>query len=167
MPIRKGTRQDLPQVYELIKELALYERAPQEVTNTLAEMEQDGFGERPVFEFFVAEEEGRIVGLALYYTAYSTWKGRMLYLEDLVVTESRRRSGIGKKLFEAVAREAHKTKARRMAWQVLDWNEPAISFYKKINASLDGEWINCRLTSEQINQYVSSITSDTDSQRDQ
>jgi GNAT superfamily N-acetyltransferase len=157
LTIRKGTQTDLPQVYDLIKELALYERAPQEVTNTLSDMEQDGFGEKPIFGFFVAEEGGRIVGLALYYTAYSTWKGRMVYLEDLIVTESHRRSGIGRQLFGAVAQEAHKTKARRMSWQVLEWNEPAISFYQKINASLDAEWINCRLTGEQIAMYVRSL----------
>jgi GNAT superfamily N-acetyltransferase len=156
MIIRKGSRQDLPQVYDLINELALYERAPQEVTNTLEEMAQDGFGERPVFEFFVAEEGSRVVGLALYYTAYSTWKGRMLYLEDLIVTERYRRTGIGKKLFKAVAQEAQRVKAKRMAWQVLEWNEPAIAFYQTIQASLDGEWINCRLTEQQIADFVSS-----------
>jgi GNAT superfamily N-acetyltransferase len=157
MTIRRGKQQDLPQVYDLIKELALYERAPQEVTNTLEDMVHDGFGEKPIFAFFVAEEGGQIRGLALYYTAYSTWKGRTLYLEDLIVTEPYRRSGLGKKLFDAVAREAFQTKARRMAWQVLEWNEPAIAFYKKINASLDAEWINCRLTEEEIRRYASSL----------
>lgn len=155
--IRPGTRQDLPQVYGLIQELALYERAPQEVTNTLAELEQDGFGEKPIFGFFVAEEEDRIIGLALYYTAYSTWKGRMLYLEDLIVKEAYRRSGIGKRLFNAVAVHARKTKAKRMAWQVLEWNEPAIAFYRKINASFDAEWINCRLSEEQIAAYTRNL----------
>ena len=155
--IRLGIRQDLPQVYGLIQELALYERAPQEVTNTLAELEQDGFGEKPIFGFFVAEEEDRIIGLALYYTAYSTWKGRMLYLEDLIVKEAYRRSGIGKRLFNAVAVHARKTKAKRMAWQVLEWNEPAIAFYRKINASFDAEWINCRLSEEQIAAYTRNL----------
>lgn len=157
MTIRKGIEADLPQVYQLIKELALYERAPQEVTNNLEEMVRDGFGERPIFAFFVAEEGEEVIGLALYYTAYSTWKGRTLYLEDLIVTESHRRSGVGKKLFDAVALEAHQTNARRMAWQVLEWNEPAIGFYKKINASLDAEWINCRLTEEEISRYAGSL----------
>ncbi|TPE45420.1 GNAT family N-acetyltransferase [Pontibacter mangrovi] len=152
--IRKGTIDDLPQVYALVKELAEYERAPQEVTTTLLEMERDGFGENAIFKFFVAENEGGVVGIALYYTAYSTWKGRMLFLEDLVVTEKMRRAGVGKKLFKAVVQEARDTGAKRLKWQVLEWNEPAIAFYKKIGANLDGEWINCNMTDEQIQQYV-------------
>ncbi|NDK56880.1 GNAT family N-acetyltransferase [Pontibacter fetidus] len=152
--IRKGTIDDLPQVHALIQELAEYEKAPNEVTNTLDDMRHDGFGERPIFEFFVAEnaEEG-IIGIALYYTAYSTWKGKMIFLEDLVVTERLRRSGIGKRLFNAVAEEAKRVGAKRFKWQVLEWNEPAIAFYKKIGANLDGEWINCNMTEEQIQNY--------------
>lgn len=152
--IRPGTIEDLPQLMALVKELAEYERAPQEVTNTLIEMERDGFGENRIFKFFVAEGEEGIVGAALYYTAYSTWKGKTTYLEDLVVTERLRRSGIGRKLFDAVAREAREKGAKRFAWQVLDWNEPAIAFYKKIGASLDTEWINCRMTEEQLHNYT-------------
>jgi len=151
--IRKGLLDDLPQVHALILELAIYERAPQEVTNTLAEMELDGFGENPIYKFFVAESEDGIVGIALYFTAYSTWKGRTLYLEDLVVTERLRRAGIGRMLFNAVAREAKETSAKRFAWQVLEWNEPAIAFYKKIGATLETDWYNCRMTEEQIKQY--------------
>ena len=147
---------DLPQVHALIVELAEYEKAPQEVTNTVEDMHWDGFGENPIFKFFVAEsEEDGIVGIALYYMAYSTWKGKMLFLEDLIVTERYRRSGIGKMLFDAVAREAKEVGAKRFRWQVLEWNEPAIAFYKKIGASLDGEWINCNMTEEQINAYSS------------
>lgn len=145
----------MPQVYALIQELAEYERAPQEVTNTLLEMERDGFGENPIYKFFVAEsEEDGVVGLALYYTAYSTWKGRMLFLEDLVVTERMRRAGIGRLLFKEVMREAKLTGAKRFKWQVLEWNEPAIAFYKSIGANLDGEWINCNMTEEQIHQFA-------------
>ncbi len=151
--IRRGTIDDLPQVHGLIQELAEYEKAPQEVTNTLEDMRRDGFGEEPIFKFFVAETEEGIVGIALYYTAYSTWKGKMIFLEDLVVTERLRRSGIGKMLFDAVAREAKEVGAKRFKWQVLDWNEPAIAFYKKIGANLDGEWINCNMTEEQIRNY--------------
>ncbi|WP_299990197.1 GNAT family N-acetyltransferase [uncultured Pontibacter sp.] len=152
--IRKGTIDDLPQVHNLIKELAVYEKAPDEVTNTLEDMHWDGFGENPIFKFFVAETEEGIVGIALYYIAYSTWKGKMLFLEDLIVTERQRRSGIGKMLFNAVAREAKEIGAKRMKWQVLDWNEPAIAFYRKIGANLDGEWINCNMTEEQIKAYT-------------
>ncbi|NEM96533.1 GNAT family N-acetyltransferase [Pontibacter burrus] len=153
--IRKGTLDDLPQVLQLIHELAAYEKAPQEVTNTLEDMHWDGFGERPIFEFFVAEStEDGIVGIALYYMGYSTWKGKMLYLEDLIVTERLRRSGIGKKLFDAVAAEAKRVNAKRFRWQVLEWNEPAIAFYKKIGAELDGEWLNCTMTEQQIMDYT-------------
>jgi len=151
--IRKGDIDDLPQVYALIRELAEFERAPQEVTNTLEDMERDGFGENPIFKFFVAESAEGIVGIALYYIAYSTWKGRMLFLEDLVVTERMRRAGIGRQLFKAVAQEAKETGVKRFKWQVLEWNEPAIAFYKKIGANLDGEWINCNMTEEQIQQF--------------
>ena len=154
--IRKGTKADLPAALNLIQELAEYERAPQEVTNTVADMEREGFGENPLFGFFVAENEGgEIVGIALYYFVYSTWKGRTLYLEDIVVTERLRRQRIGRKLFDAVVQVAHETGAKRMAWQVLDWNKPAIAFYQQIGATLDSEWINCRLTPEQIQAYVS------------
>ncbi|MDX5421555.1 MAG: GNAT family N-acetyltransferase [Hymenobacteraceae bacterium] len=151
--IRKGIIDDLPQVLGLIQELAEYERAPNEVTNTLEDMERDGFGENQIFKFFVAEGEEGIVGIALYYTAYSTWKGKTLYLEDLVVTERMRRSGVGRKLFDAVAQEAKETGVKRFRWQVLEWNEPAIAFYNKIGAELDGEWINCTMTEEQIRNY--------------
>lgn len=152
--VRKGTIEDLPQLFALIKELAEFERAPQEVTNTLLEMERDGFGENRIFKFFVAEVSEEIIGIALFYTAYSTWKGKTLYLEDLVVTEKMRRSGVGKKLFDAVAQEAKETGAKRFAWQVLNWNEPAIAFYKNIGASIEDEWLNCRMTEEQIQNYT-------------
>jgi GNAT superfamily N-acetyltransferase len=154
MNIRRGVLDDLPQVLGLIQELAVYERAPNEVTNTLREMERDGFGENPIFKFFVAEGSEGVVGIALYYTAYSTWKGKTLYLEDLVVTERLRRSGIGRMLFNAVAQEAKETGAKRFRWQVLEWNEPAIAFYQKIGAELDGEWINCTMSEKQIQDYT-------------
>lgn len=155
--IRKGIKTDLPQVHGLIQELAEYEKAPQEVTNTLADMETDGFGPQPVFEFLVAEAEGKIIGICLYYMAYSTWKGKMLFLEDLVVTEAYRRYGVGKKLFDAFARRARELGAKRLKWQVLEWNEPAITFYQKLNANLDAEWINCNMSEEQIAAYVMGL----------
>lgn len=150
--IRKGTIADLPQALELINELALYEKAPEEVDNSVERMEVDGFGDQSVFEFFVAEDE-YIKGIAIYYYRYSTWKGKSIYLEDLVVRESERGSGIGKKLLDAVVLEARATDSRQVSWQVLDWNEPAIGFYKKLGAELDGEWINCRLNHQQILDY--------------
>ena len=154
LSIRKGTPTDLAAVHALIVELAVYEKAPDEVTNTPQDMLRDGFGEQPIFEFYVADsaEEG-IVGIALYYTAYSTWKGKMLFLEDIVVTERHRRKGLGRLLFNEVVEAAKAGKYKRMKWQVLDWNEPAINFYRSIGANLDGEWINCNLSEEQLQQF--------------
>ena len=152
--LRRGHEADLPQVLALIQELAAYERAPDAVTNTLDAMRRDGFGPAPIFGFFVLEDPaGVLTGLALYYTAYSTWKGRMLYLEDLVVTEAARRGGFGRRLFEAVVAEARATGARRLKWQVLDWNEPAITFYKKLGANIESEWLNGNLTAEQLADF--------------
>lgn len=151
--VRKGIQNDLPTVLRLIKELALYEKAAQEVTITLQELEQDGFGANPIYGLFVAEQGQTIVGFALYYEKYSTWKGRSLYLEDIVVTESHRGKGIGKLLFEAVIGVAKQWNAARMEWQVLDWNSLAINFYKKYNANLDPEWLNGKLTREQIQEF--------------
>ncbi|MCC2546015.1 GNAT family N-acetyltransferase [Hymenobacter sp. BT175] len=157
--IRRGVEADLPQVLGLIQELAEYERAPQEVTNTLADMQRDGFGPEPIFKFVVAERAAdEIVGLALFYTAYSTWKGKMLYLEDLVVTEQERGTGLGRLLFDAVVAEARVSGANRLKWQVLEWNEPAIGFYKKIGANLDPEWHNGNMTAEQLQAYACDPT---------
>ncbi len=151
--IRKGVKSDLPQVLKLIKELAAYENAPFEVTVTIEEMELDGFSENPVFKFFVAEGDGIIVGVSLYYIKYSTWKGKCVFLEDIIVTEQFRQYGIGKKLFEAVVKISKKLKVQRLEWQVLNWNEPAIKFYKKVNSHFDSEWINCKLSWEQLQNY--------------
>lgn len=152
--IRKGEKKDLPQALDLVKELAVYEKAPLEVTVTVEEMEQDGFGANPIFGFFAAENENKIVGIALYYIKYSTWKGKCLFLEDIIVTERFRKYGIGKKLFDEVVKVAKAMKVRRMEWQVLEWNEPAIKFYEKLNSNFDKEWINCKLTEEQIDSYI-------------
>ena len=151
--IRKGTKSDLPSALSLVKELAMYENAPNEVTVTLSDMEKDGFGNFPAFTFFVAETGGTIVGIALYYTKYSTWKGKCTFLEDIIVTENCRNKGIGKLLFDAVVAVAKEAKSQRLEWQVLEWNEPAIKFYQKLNANFDTEWINCKLTKEQIEVY--------------
>lgn len=151
--IRKGTPRDISAALSLIQELAIYEKAEKEVAVTEASMLEDGFGDQSLFEFFVAEQAGEILGIAVYFYTYSTWKGRVLYLEDLVVRESMRRQGIGKLLFDALVRQAKEVGAVRLCWQVLDWNEPAIKFYEKINAHLDGEWINCKFTKEDLKQY--------------
>lgn len=152
--IRVGEKKDLPRVLELIKELAEFERAPHEVINTVKQMEVDGFGPNPIFGLFVAEVDGQIVGISLYYWRYSTWKGKRLYLEDIIVTESMRGAGIGKKLFDRTMQHALDENCSGMMWQVLDWNEPAINFYKKYGSRLDGEWINCTLERKQIEMLL-------------
>ena len=152
--IRLGHKEDLPRVLELVKELALFERAPHEVTNTLEQMAEDGFGPQPVYGFFVAESGDTIIGLSLYYWRYSTWKGKRLYLEDIIVTESARGQGAGKLLFERTMQKALEEKCTGMMWQVLDWNEPAIKFYKKYGSRLDDEWVNCNLEADQIRKLL-------------
>lgn len=146
--IRKATKTDLPAVLDLVKELAVYEKAGHEVTITLKELENDGFGEHPLYWIILAEHNGEIIGMSFYYIRYSTWKGRCLYLEDLVVKEAYRGKKIGKLLFEETIKAAKAMNAKLMTWQVLDWNEPAINFYKKFNAELDDEWINGKLRFE-------------------
>jgi GNAT superfamily N-acetyltransferase len=150
MDIRIGIEKDLPGILNLIKELATYEKAPDEVEVTLAEMQNWGFGKEKIFDFFVAEENNVIVGLALYYYKYSTWKGKCMFLEDIIVTEAERGKGIGKLLFDEIVKVAKKEKVRRLEWQVLDWNTPAIKFYEKYATHLDPEWINCKLTDHQL-----------------
>lgn len=143
--IRKGQKEDLPIILDLIKELAEYEKALDQVENTVARMEADGFGDHPVYGFLVAMENGIIIGTSIYYYRYSTWKGKRLYLEDLVVTESKRGVGAGKLLFESTLEIARKTNCSGMMWQVLDWNETAINFYKKYNTRFEDNWINCNI----------------------
>ena len=147
--IRKGTKADLPQVLELIKELAIYENGLDQFQNTLASMEVDGFGDNPIYGLLVAELDGVIIGSSIYYYRYSTWMGKRLYLEDLVVTESKRGMGVGKLLFEATLDIAKSTGCTGMMWQVLDWNEPAINFYKKYKTNFDEEWVNCNINFNQ------------------
>jgi len=148
--VREGRPDDVPQVMALVRELALYEKAPHEVTNTEAMMLRDGFGEQPAFGLFVAEHDGTIVGIALHYIRYSTWKGKMLYLEDIVVQEAQRGQGIGAQLFEACLKLCVQQNYAGMTWQVLDWNEPALNFYRKYQCNLDGEWVNGKLLLDQI-----------------
>lgn len=143
--IRRAVREDCPRLLELIRELATYERAPDDVTVTLEHFTESGFGTSPVWWAFVAEVEGKIEGFALYYIRYSTWKGQAMYLEDIIVTESMRGKKLGKLLFDQLILEAKEKGWNRIIWQVLDWNEPAINFYKKYNAIIDGEWLNCSI----------------------
>lgn len=144
--IRRAVKEDCQRLLELINELALYEKAPQEVTVTLEHFQDSGFGKNPVWWAFVAEEDGIILGFTLYYIRYSTWKGQRMYLEDILVTEQARGKGIGKLLMDQLIVEAKEKNFSGIVWQVLEWNEPAINFYKKYNASFDGEWVNCSIT---------------------
>ena len=143
--IRRAEKKDCPRLLELITELAVYEKAPDDVTVTLDHFEASGFGEHPVWWAFVAEEGNTIHGFALYYIRYSTWKGQAMYLEDIIVTEAMRGKKMGRLLFDRLIEEARDRKLNRIIWQVLEWNEPAINFYKKYNAQFEGEWLNCSL----------------------
>lgn len=142
--IRKAIKGDCEAMLLLIKELAVYEKAPNEVTVNFDHFVESGFGPNPVWWAFVAEVDNKVVGFALYYIRYSTWKGQRMYLEDILVTEEMRGKGIGKLLFERLIEEAKEKKLKGMVWQVLEWNEPAINFYKKYKGVVfDGEWVNC------------------------
>ena len=142
--IRKANRSDVAAIFGLIQELALYEKAPEQVTNTADNLAQDLF-DKNLCEAIVAEIKDEIVGFALYYTSYSTWKGACLYLEDFYVKEDKRKYGIGQLLFDEILLIAKRSNVKRMDWQVLEWNEPAIRFYQKQQALLDPEWLNGRL----------------------
>lgn len=144
--IRAAVQADCPQMLELIRELAIYEKAPDELTVSLAEFEEAGFGEHPIWGAFVAEIDAEIIGISLYYVRYSTWKGRRLYLEDLIVTEKMRGLGVGKQLFERTLQYGQQSGYHGMVWQVLDWNASAIQFYERYKANFDSEWINVSIT---------------------
>ena len=158
--IRKGKKSDVPAVFKLVQELALYEKAPEEVLTSVAQYEEDGFGEKPLFEFFVAEDEkDGIVGIAFFYVGYSTWKGKMVYLDDLVITQTWRRKGIGSLLMDRLIQHSKEIGAQQLRWHVLDWNTPAIRMYEKMNAELDGEWVTCKLDRAQIENWKQTNTS--------
>lgn len=150
--LRKAVKEDCTKILELINELAVYEKAPQEVTVTLEHFVESGFGKNPVWWAFVTTSpnpskggEQEILGFALYYIRYSTWKGQRMYLEDILVTENARGKGIGKLLMDQLIVEAKEKNLSGIVWQVLEWNEPAINFYKKYNANFDAEWVNCSI----------------------
>ena len=145
--IRRAVKEDCKKLLDLIYELAVYEKAPHEMTVTLSHFEESGFGDNPVWWAFVAEVNGIVHGFALYYVRYSTWKGQRMYLEDFLITDEMRGKGIGKLLFDRLIEEYREKKFRGMVWQVLDWNEPAINFYKKYpEVSFESGWLNCSIS---------------------
>ncbi len=149
--IRKGTQNDIAAVYSLVEELAIYHKHdPDYIDNSPQQMLKDCAGSNPHFHFFVAEEQGKIVGTAIYYFTYSTWKGKSLYLEDLIITKTHRGRNIGTMFMQALAEEAVSNDAKKMKWQVAEDNERAIGFYEKMDADLDAEWINCELNRSQL-----------------
>ena len=140
MIIRKGTPEDMPAVLELIQELALFEKEPEAVVVTVDDLIRDGFSENPLFHTFVAEEKGKIIGIALYYYRFSTWKGKTIHLEDLIVNENHRGTGAGLALYSEIIKQGKRDNVRRIEWNVLDWNEPAIQFYQKSGANVLEDW---------------------------
>jgi GNAT superfamily N-acetyltransferase len=150
--VRTAVKDDCVRIIELVYELAIYEKAPEQVTVTLEEFTEAGFGLNPVWKAFVATDHNLIIGFALFYTRFSTWKGRRLYLEDFLITETHRGKGIGKLLFERVIQEAKENDYNGMSWQVLDWNEQGLNFYQKYNAQIESGWLNASFSTEQINE---------------
>jgi GNAT superfamily N-acetyltransferase len=151
--LRVAKKEDCPRLIELVNELAVFEKLPEEVTVSLQEFEDAGFGNNPVWKAFVAVDNDVIIGFALYYIRFSTWKGCRVYLEDFIVTETYRGKGIGKLLFEQIIKETKELGYSGMVWQVLDWNEPAIGFYKKYEANIEEGWLNASLSKEQVSKY--------------
>ena len=141
--IRKGEEKDLPEVMKLIKEHAVYEKSPNEVAATVETMREQGFTKNPSFKFEVAEKEGAIIGIALYYYSYSSWKGKKFFLEDLMVTEAERGNRVGKALFDRCLELAKEEGLGHMVWQVSEWNDPAINFYNKYGTKFSTEWVDC------------------------
>lgn len=154
MNIRKGNPEDMEAVLSLIKELAVFENESNAVVITAEDLVRDGFGSAPLFHVFVAEVESKIVGIALYYYRYSTWKGKTIHLEDLVVKENMRGSGVGFALYSEIIKQGKKDKVRRIEWNVLDWNTPAINFYKNSGAKILDDWKVAQMSEEAISHFV-------------
>lgn len=154
--IRKGTKQDAQAILDLITELAVFEKEPNAVEITVADIEKDGFSENPRFKIFVAEEEANIIGIALFYERYSTWKGKTIHLEDLIVTQSKRKLGVGKALYTAVLNYAYEHNYNRVAWEVLDWNTNAINFYESTGATYLNDWSVVQMNKENLAKFIAN-----------
>lgn len=159
MIIRKGEQKDMKSVLELIQELAVFEKEPDAVELTVADLERDGFGSNPLFHTFVAEIDENIVGIALYYYRYSTWKGKTIHLEDLIVKENQRGSGVGFALYSKIIEQGKMDNVRRIEWAVLDWNIPAIEFYKKSGAKILEDWRTVQMNEQQISNFLRNLNS--------
>ena len=155
--IREARSDDMARVLELIKELAFFEREPEAVEVRVADLQRDGFGDQKLFHCFVAEIDGAVEGMALVYPRYSTWKGPAIHLEDLIITESKRGSGLGTALLDEVVKYGHKLGVKRISWEVLDWNDPAIKFYESKGAKILRDWDVVQLDEMGIDQYVKSL----------
>lgn len=157
MNIRKGQKEDMPAVLDLIQELAVFEKEPQAVVITVEDLERDGFGESPLFHTIIAEVNNRIVGMALYYYRYSTWKGRTIHLEDLIIKEKMRGTGLGFNLYAEIIQQAKEDGVRRIEWNVLDWNTPAIDFYEKSGAKVLRDWNVVQMDEISMNNFLNKI----------
>ena len=157
MIIRKGEKKDMKAVLELIQELATFEKEPDAVVVTVSDLEKDGFGETPLFHTFIAKINDEIVGIALYYYRYSTWKGKTIHLEDLIVKEKMRGSGIGFALYSKIIEQGKKDNVRRIEWAVLDWNIQAINFYKKSGAKILDDWRVVQMDEQRINEFLTNL----------
>ena len=156
MIIRKATKNDMPSVLELIQELATFEKEPDAVVVTVDDLVRDGFSENPLFQCFVAEVDNEIIGMALYYYRYSTWKGKTIHLEDLIVKENKRGTGAGFALYKEIIKQGKAENVRRIEWNVLDWNTPAIDFYEKSGAKVLGDWRVVHMDDKGIEQFINT-----------
>ncbi len=155
--IRKATKNDMSSVLKLINDLAIFENEAEAVEVSVSDLMRDGFGDHPVFSCFVAQFNDEVVGMALVYQRYSTWKGKALHLEDLVVSESMRGKGVGSLLLDEVVKFGHNLGVKRIGWEVLDWNEPAIKFYEQKGANVMRDWNVVQLDEQGIKSYLSKI----------
>ena len=159
MIIRKALKEDMNDVLQLIQELATFEKEPEAVVITVDDLIRDGFSQNPLFHCFVAQNDNKIQGMALYYYRYSTWKGKTIHLEDLIVKENQRGSGVGFALYSKIIEQGKIDNVRRIEWAVLDWNIPAIEFYKKSGAKILEDWRTVQMNEQQISNFLRNLNS--------